>query len=159
MLVASVGYEHPVHVARLDARTGEVLSQRTIPQSVSQPTLGGVVDGGVWIENSTGTATTVTRFDVVPMKPSRTSPLARAASRVSFRVLDGLLWVTEPLGQANLNYCADPVTGRPLVELPPLPGDSVLLAADESRIYYTDVPVNAHSVKLESAPIDRRCRG
>jgi hypothetical protein len=158
ILVASLGFEHPVHVARLNPRSGAVLSVRTIPQSVSQPTLGGVVDGGVWIENATGAKTIVARLGLDALEPARTSALARRASRVSVRVLDGVLWVTEPLGQSNLNYCADPVTGRPLVELPRLPGDSVLLAADASRIFYTDVPVNAHSVKLESAPISRRCR-
>jgi hypothetical protein len=158
ILVASLGYEHPVHIARLNPRSGAVLSQRTIPRSVSQPTLGGVVDGGVWIENASGAKTTVARLDGDALKPVPTSALAKRANRVSVRVLNGVLWVTEPLGQTNLNYCADPVTGRPLVELPRLPGDSVLLAADASRIFYTDVPLNAHSVKLESAPISRLCR-
>ena len=73
------------------------------------------------------------------------------------RVIDGVLWVTRPLGQENLNYCADPVTGRPLAQLPPLQGDSVLLTADATSIFYTELPVNAHSVKLETAPISRAC--
>jgi hypothetical protein len=158
ILVASLGFEHPVHVARLNPRTGAMLSQQTIPHSVTQPILGGVVDGGVWIDNTIGPKTIVARLAVDPLTRARTSPLAKRANRVTVRVLNGVLWVTEPLGQANLNYCADPVTGRPLVELPPLPGDSVLLASNASRIFYTDVPVNAHSVKLESAPISRRCQ-
>ena len=157
-LVASLGFEHPVHVARLNPHSGAVLSQRTIPRSVSQPSLGGVVDGGVWIENAIGAKTTVARFNLDGLKSARTSALAQRANRVSVRVLDGVLWVTEPLGQSNLNYCADPITGRPLVELPRLPGDSVLLAADASRFFYAEAPVNAHSVKLESAPIPSRCR-
>lgn len=68
-----------------------------------------------------------------------------------------MLWVTEPLGEDNLNYCADPVTGRPLVRLPLLPGNSVFLTADETKFFYTDVPVNAHAVRLETAPISRDC--
>jgi hypothetical protein len=145
-------------LARLNPHTGAVLSQQTIPHSVSQPALGGILDGGVWIDNTIGSKTTIARLDVDPLMPARTTPLATRANRVTVRVLNGVLWVTEPLGQANLNYCADPITGRPLVELPPPPGDSVLLAANASRIFYTDVPVNAHSVKLESAPISRRCQ-
>jgi hypothetical protein len=156
-LVASVGFGHPVHIVRLNARSGLVLSRRTLPRGVS-PAMGGVVDGGVWMDNTVGTNAIVIRLGVNPLAPSRTSPLAKPASRASVRVLDGVLWVTEPLGQANLNYCADPLTGRPLVELPPLPGDSVFLAATASTIFYTDVPVNAHSVKLESAPVNPRCR-
>jgi hypothetical protein len=158
ILIASVGFQHPVHVVRLNPRTGVVLSQRTIPQSASQPILGGILDGGVWIQNTVGSKTTGTRLAVGPLKPSRTSPLAKPTSIALFRVLDGVLWVTESVGQSNLNYCADPVTGHPLVELPPLPGDSFLLAADASTIFYTDAPVNAHAIKLESAPISSRCR-
>jgi hypothetical protein len=59
--------------------------------------------------------------------------------------------------KANLNYCANPVSGQPLVRLPPLPGNSVFLTADRANFFYTYVPLNAHSVKLETAPISRRC--
>jgi hypothetical protein len=135
-----------------------VLSRHSITHSVSQPTLGGVIDGGVWIENTTGSKTTMARLDIDALKAARTTALPKQATRASVRVLGDRLWVTEPLGQANLNYCADPATGRPLVKLPPLPGDSALLTADASTIFYTVVPVNAHSVKLESAPISPRCR-
>jgi hypothetical protein len=158
ILVASLGFEHPVQIVRLNPRNGEVLSRRAIPRSVSQPTIGGVIDGGVWIENVAGRRTTVARLDLDALNPVRTSALATRANRVSVRVLGGVLWVTEPLGQRNLNYCADPATGRPLAKLPPLPGDSVLLAGDATTIFYTDVPLNAHSVKLETAPISSRCR-
>lgn len=156
ILLASLGFEHPTHIARLNPRTGVLLSQLTIPRSGSQPRVGGIVDGGAWIENTTGTNTTAVRLDLNTMRVTRT--LATKANRVAVRVLDDVMWVTEPAGEANVNYCADPVTGRPLVALPPLPGDSVLLAADASRIFYTDVPVNAHSVKLESALISPDCR-
>jgi hypothetical protein len=80
------------------------------------------------------------------------------ANRIAVRAIDGVLWVTEPLGQNNLSYCADPTTARPLVRLPLLQGDSVFLAADRTNFYYTDVPINAHSVKLETAPVSRECR-
>jgi outer membrane protein assembly factor BamB len=158
ILVASLGFEHPVHIARLNPQTGAVVSQQTIPLSVSQPTLGGIVDGRVWIDNTAGAKTIMARLSIDPLTAARTTPLATPANRVIVRVLDGVVWVTEPLRDTNLNYCADPITGRPLVELPPLPGDSVLLAADASTIYYIDLPLNAHSVRLESAPISRRCQ-
>ena len=81
-------------------------------------------------------------------------PTARA---YSVRVIGDVLWITNPLGEGSVTYCADPRTGRPRVRLPPLPGDSVLLAAGEGSIYYTYVPVNAHAVRLERAPIDPAC--
>jgi hypothetical protein len=38
-----------------------------------------------------------------------------------------------------------------------LPGESVLLTADRSSVYYTYVPVNAHAAKIGRAPIGRAC--
>jgi hypothetical protein len=72
-------------------------------------------------------------------------------------VIGRVLWITQSLSHSNLNYCANPVTGRPLAWLPPLRGDSVLLTADATSIFYTDVPINAHAVRLETAPISRDC--
>jgi hypothetical protein len=124
---------------------------------VSQPILGGIVDAGAWVQNTIGTKTTSWRISVDTLKVTRTSAQATTTNRLAVRVIGGVLWVTEPLGANNLNYCADPVTGRPLARLPLLRGDSVLLTADATRIFYTDVPVNAHSVKLETAPVSRAC--
>jgi hypothetical protein len=157
ILLASLGYEHPTYIARLDPHTGALLSRLTISHSVSQPTLGGITDGGAWIENVTGTKTPAWRLDVNTLRATKTDPWPVASNRIQVRMINGVLWVTEPLGQDNLNYCADPVTGRPRARLPLLPGDSVFLAADASRIYYTDVPVNAKSVKLEWTPVRHAC--
>jgi hypothetical protein len=97
------------------------------------------------------------RLNVDTLKTTKTVAPATAATRISIRVIGSELWVTEPVGAENLNYCADPVTGRPLARLPLLRGDSVFLTADGRSIFYTDVPVNAHSVKLETAPVSRDC--
>ena len=156
-LLAILGYEHPTYIARLNPGTGTPLAETTIPLSVSQPTFGGILDGGAWIENTVSTHTTTWRINVNTLKATKTSARLNTTNRISVRVIDGMLWVTRPLAEENLNYCADPVTGRPLAKLPPLYGDSVLLTADATSIFYTDVPVNAHSVKLERAPISRAC--
>ena len=156
ILMASLGYEHPTYIARLNPVTGETVAHTTISHSLGQPTFGGIIDGGAWIENNDGSRTTAWRVDVNTLRLTRLG-LGRT-DRVAVRVNDGILWVTEPFGRrSNLSYCADPYTGRPLVRLPPLPGDSVLLAADSSELYFTDVPVNAHAVRLEAAPVSRRC--
>jgi hypothetical protein len=157
VLLASLGYEHPTYLARLNPQTGAPLTELTVGKSDSQPTLGGVVAGGAWIENSVGYRTTAWRVDLSTLKPTKTSAWETPAKRISVRTLDGVLWVTEPQGEQNLNYCANPVNGQPLARLPLLPGDSVLLTADRANYFYTDVPVNSHSVKLETAPISRRC--
>jgi hypothetical protein len=157
ILLASLGYQHPTYIARLDPRTGATLSHLTVPRSVSQPTLGGVIDGGAWVENVVGSTTSAWRLDLRTLRATKTSAPPSASSRIQVRVIDGILWVTEPLGQSNLSYCASPDTARPRAQLPLLRGDSVFLTADAANVYYTDVPVNAHSVKLEQAPIPGAC--
>lgn len=72
--------------------------------------------------------------------------------RLAVQVLAGTVWFTRPDGRANLNYCADPRTGQPLVATAPLAGNSTLLTADTSDLFYTDLPVNAHAAALERAP-------
>jgi hypothetical protein len=156
-LLAVLGYEHPTYVARLNPNTGTPLAEIAIPRSVSQPTVGGIVDGGAWLENTIGTQTTTWRINAETLKATNTSARSVTNNRISVRVMDGVLWVTHPLRSENLNYCADPVTGRPLAQLPPLRGDSVLLTADATNIFYTDLPVNGHSIKLETAPISLEC--
>jgi hypothetical protein len=156
-LLASLGYMNPTYIARLDPRTGATISDVTIPRSVTQPALGGIIDGGAWIENTVGTKTTARRISANTLQATKTTAQPTTASRIFVRVIGSELWITRPHSQSNLNYCADPVTGRPLTRLPLLLGDSVLLAADATSIYYTDIPVNGHAVKLETAPISRDC--
>jgi hypothetical protein len=157
VLLASIGYAHPTYIVRLNPETGRPLAQLTIPKSNSQPNIGGILDGGAWIENSVGSHTSVWRINVRTMKTARTSTWAAPSSRISVRAIDGVLWVTEAVGENNLNYCANPVSGRPLVRLPLLRGNSVFLTANETSFFYTDVPINAHEVKLETAPTSREC--
>ena len=156
-LVASLGYEHPTYIARLNPVSGRLEARTTIPYSVTLPTVAGVAGGGVWLQNSNGGVTRVERLDAVTLRPTRVAGLPAASRRTFVRVLDGVVWVTESLSSGSLNYCANPVTGAARERLPVLPGNSVMLAADASTLYYTDVPENAHVVRLERAPISRNC--
>jgi hypothetical protein len=72
-------------------------------------------------------------------------------------VINGILWVSEPVGTGHLNYCADPVTGQLRARLPLLHGNSTFLTADATSIYYADVPLRGAPAALNSAPINRRC--
>ncbi len=157
ILLASLGYEHPTYIARLNPETGALLSEIELPVSDTQPTFGGIAGGGAWIENRVGSHVSAWPISVRTLKGTGTRDLTIPASRISVQALDGVLWVTEPRGQDSVSYCADPVSGRPLDRLPPLPGDSVFLTADRTALFYTEVPVNGHSVKLETAPISRAC--
>lgn len=157
ILLASFGYEHPTYLARLDPRTGSLRTRVTVPRSDSQPTFGGIIDGGAWIQNTVGATTSTWRVNVTTLASSRALEPRGAAGPIAARVIGDRLWVTEPLGASNLSYCADPFTGSARVRLPALPGDSVLLTTDASNIFYTYVPLNAHVVELDRAPIPPGC--
>ncbi|MBV8489802.1 MAG: hypothetical protein JO199_04655, partial [Candidatus Eremiobacteraeota bacterium] len=87
ILVASIGYEHLLRIARLNPRTGAVVAQRTLPRAASKPSLAGVVGGGLWLENAVGTNSVVSRLDIDGLKPSPTKPLAARATRATVRLL------------------------------------------------------------------------
>jgi len=70
------------------------------------------------------------------------------------RVLDGILFITQPFGGGSRNYCADPATGRRRLALA-LPQDAEILSADR-RFFYDGV---TDSTVLVRSPIPGRCRG
>jgi hypothetical protein len=82
ILLASLGYMNPTYIARLDPRTGATISDVTIPRSVTQPALGGIIDGGAWIENAVGTKTTAWRISANTLQATRQprSPLPPVGS-------------------------------------------------------------------------------
>ena len=157
VLLASLGYEHPTYLARLDPGTGALRAQVTVPRSAAQPTFGGIIDGGAWIQNVVGTTTSTWRVNVTNLASSRPLKLPGAMGAIAARVIGDRLWVTEASRAGNLSYCANPLNASARVRLPALPGDSVLLTTDASDIFYTYVPLNAHVVELERAPIARGC--
>lgn len=93
----------------------------------------------------------------VSREPAERQPRRGPVGLVFAQTISGVLWVTELAGENNLNYCADPVTGRLRARLALLPGDSVFLTADADQIYYSYVPINARAADLIRAPISRRC--
>ncbi len=156
-MIAALGYEHPTYIARLNPHTGAIQARTTAQWSINQPSIKGVVDGGAWIYNSGGMARGSWRIAVNTLKPTRTQPLPIPSMQSSAEVINGVLWVTEPVGGKNLNYCADPITGRLRARLPLLVGNSTFLTADASSIYYLNEPLDSSSATLERAPLDRQC--
>jgi hypothetical protein len=157
VLLASLGLEHPTYIARLNPRTGALEARTTVPWSVSQPSIDGIVAGGAWIDNSTGMTTMSWRIDLQTLKTTPTQVPAIPGSRVFARAIDGILWVTKPERGQLVTYCADPVTGARLARLPRLGTNSILLTARATSIYYSDVSLKTGSIVLKRAPIDPRC--
>jgi hypothetical protein len=68
----------------------------------------------------------------------------------------GTLWVSQPAGGPQRNYCGDPRTGRPRAPIE-LQRWGLFLTADATTVYY--VPdANAPREQLAREPVDPRCR-
>jgi hypothetical protein len=134
VLLAVLGYVHPTYLARLNARTGAVEARVTVPWSVNQPSTTGVIDGGAWIYNSVGMARASWRIALGTLKATRTHALPIPDMQSFAGVINGILWVTEPLDVGTLTYCANPVTGQLRAQLPLLVGNSRFLTADRTSV-------------------------
>jgi hypothetical protein len=97
------------------------------------------------------------RLDVNTLKITPTQGPATVVDTNGIRaqLIDGILWVTQPAGGGQRNYCGDPATGRARARLP-LSGDSVFLTADTTNFYYE--PLDTSPAEIARAPIDPRCR-
>jgi hypothetical protein len=160
VLLAVLGYEHPTYITRLNPQTGSVQARIVVPWSISQPSINGVVDGEAWIYDSGGMEGGSWRIDIDTLKATRTQALPIPANRSFAQVINGVLWVSDPLddGDGTVEYCADPLTGHPDARLPLLVGNSTFLTADATSVYYLNEPLNSSSAMLERAALDRRCR-
>lgn len=145
-------------VQRRYAATGALLAQTPASIGVTAPLIGGVVDGGVWIHESTGMQGFVERLDLATLHASPAS-VVRGSNGVLAEVDDGRLWVTQGAAGQMRNYCADPATGR---EIAPLPAgvvddeNNAILAIADGEIYWDDSALR--HVTIYQAPVPAACR-
>jgi hypothetical protein len=140
---------------RRDPVTGALLASHSMA-GVTAPEIGGVIDGGAWVAEPTGMLGYVERFSAATMAPDPATRFA-GTNGINVNVADGVVWVTDLVGGAGSNYCADPVTGRKLatIPLPDLSEDS-LLAVSSQYLYYR-VPAG-NGFALRKAPVPAACR-
>jgi hypothetical protein len=117
VLLAALGYGHPTYIARLNPHTGAVEARTTVPYSINQPSIKGVIDGGAWIYNSGGMERGSWRIAVNTLKPTRTQPLPIPSMQSSAEVINGVLWVTEP-GRASRSASRPPSFARKTRSVP-----------------------------------------
>ncbi len=154
------------HIQRRDPRTGRLLRQSEPIGSVSFPYVGGIYGNSVWVSNATGMAGYVERFSLATLKPTRFAgakphpgvtmpPAILATSGIAARLLDGILWVTQPAGGPARNYCANPLNA---VARAPLRfgSEAQLLTAGAGHVYYVQ-NAQARYATLDSVRISPRC--
>jgi streptogramin lyase len=145
------------YVQRRDAGTGALLATSRLFLGVTEPSIGGIIDGGVWFSEATGMMGRYGRLDVRTLRPTRTQGPAvdQASNGIRAQVIDGILWVSQPDGGPQRNYCGNPATGQVRATLPAALQKGVFLTADTDHLYYLRGPLNKD---LMAAPIDPRCR-
>jgi hypothetical protein len=141
-------------VQRRDPVTGTLLASHPM-FGVTAPALGGVIDSGVWVSEPTGLLGYVERFRTATMTPDPATDVG-GTNGIHATVADGVVWVTDYVGGARRNYCADPVTGRRLATLPLPDLDQDHLLAVSDRYLYYDAPAS-NGFYLKRIPVPAAC--
>ena len=140
---------------RRDPVTGALLASHPM-FGVVAPEIGGVIDGGAWVSEPTGMLGYVERFRTATMAPVPATRFA-GTNGINVVVADGVVWVTDLVGGASANYCANPVTGHRLATIPmPRLSEDRLLAVSGQYLYYQAPADNGFA--LEEAPVPVGCR-
>ena len=152
-------------VQRRDPATGAILASHPM-LGVAAPVVAGPAGSAVWVSQPTGMLGYVQRLDATTLAAATarncelerpTNTCLTGTNAIMARIADGLLWVTQPVGRAARNYCADPSTGRPLAPIRlPQPDQDSLLAIGPHQIYYA-APGHTGSY-LRQTPIPAGCR-
>jgi hypothetical protein len=152
ILLASVGVIHPTYVVRLNPNSGMPHQRSASFWSSSQPSIGGIIDGGAWINDSSGMTSSYSRLSLATLKPTPVPGKQIGGNRSFAQLIDGILYITKPGRGELLTYCGDPATGQLRARLP-LPGDTTPLAAEAASIFYQP----PGSTELVRTPTDPRC--
>jgi hypothetical protein len=95
----------------------------------------------------------VERFGTATMAPSQATDVA-GTNGIRVRVADGVVWITDLVGGASRNYCANPVTGRRLGPIPmPHLSEDYLLAVSGQYLYYQEPVGNGFELKTAHVPV------
>lgn len=155
-------------VERRDPATGALLASHPTTGGPTPPLVTAVVGSSAWMSQATGMAGYVERLDATTLQPSATDVAScrdgistptciEGTNGITATTANGLVWITQSAGGSNLNYCADPSTGKVLapLPLPQLPEDTVV-AIGPTDFYFTEY--NAGAYHLEYKPIPQACQ-
>lgn len=142
-------------VQRRDPATGALLASHPMA-GVFAPMIGGVSGADTWIAEPTGMMGYVERFQTSGMTPDRATQV-KGTNGIRAQILNGVLWVTNPVGGSARNYCANPGTGHRLATLPfPDMSKDTLLAVGGDDLYYSHSADDGGS-GIAAVPIPAAC--
>lgn len=142
-------------VQRRDPATGALLASHPMA-GVFAPIIGGVSGADTWIAEPSGMMGYVERFETSGMTPDRATQV-EGTNGIRAQILNGVLWVTNPMGGSARNYCANPGTGHRLATLPfPDMNKDTLLAVGGDDLYYSHSADDGGS-GIAAVPIPAAC--
>jgi Domain of unknown function (DUF1707) len=154
-LDASVGDERS-RIQRRDPRSGALITQTRPIISVSKPFIGGIDGKSTWLSVAGGMAGAYSHLNTTTLRTEAIgAPFEQYTNGVEAQIYDRILWVTQPAGGPERNFCANPVSGRPRARLHIGQGGRIV-AADSHYIY--DALYASDPAELVQAPIPPRCR-
>jgi hypothetical protein len=167
VLVDSEGHQR-ARVQRRDPHTGRLLTQTSFFDGVTKPQIGGVFGDGIWLTEATGMMGYAQRISVRTLRPIRlsgtpahpgiTGDLIEGSNGIDARVINKVLWVTQPAGATSDNYCGDAATGRRRSALHLGATEGELLAVGATDIYYEPgLAGGGMRPELVRARINQRC--
>lgn len=141
-------------IQRRDPVTGALLASHPM-LGVIAPVIGGVSGDGAWVAEPTGMLGYVERISAQSMTPQVPTQV-EGTNGIRANVWNGVLWVSNEVGGAARNYCADPQTGHRLATLPlPDLNQDYLLTAYGHRLYYS--AASGAGFAIRTVPIPAAC--
>lgn len=143
-------------VQRRDPVTGALLASSAV-NGVVTPAITTVNDDGVWLAIPTGMMGYVERLATASLSPVPSTEVG-GTNAIRVRFADGAIWVTNPVGGATRNYCADPTTGRVRAPLPlPYLNQDQVLAVGPRVLYYAAFNSSAGGWRIATVPVPAAC--
>lgn len=132
-------------IERRDPVTGALIATAPPVIGVAAPRASGVIDGQVWVSESTGMMGYVQRYNLAPLAPAggacsegrNTSSCLGGTNGIRASVADGLVWIAQAAGGPTRQVCLDPTSGRVLSSLP-LAGNVALLGIGIHHLYVSE---------------------
>ncbi|MGA7172058.1 MAG: hypothetical protein WB020_00570 [Candidatus Dormiibacterota bacterium] len=138
-----------------------VRSTTTSSLGVFAPRVSQLVDGAVWLSGATGMAGYVERLDATTLDPTPLNlpyPPRDATNGISAQFFAGVLYIQEPGGGRDFNYCGKQATGRFLAPSR-LPDSALLVTANSTDLFYLRGDSSSRREELVRAPVNELCRG
>jgi hypothetical protein len=142
---------------RRDPVSGALLASH-VTEGVVAATVGGVIGSGFWAAQPTGMEGFIQRYRTSTLAPV-SGTAVEGGNAISVVVADGLAWVLRAEPETDVNYCADPVTGRKLaaISLPGPARDSVIGIWGQD-VYYAASTGQDEGTHLKRITVPAACR-